>query len=228
MDTNEKILHRLNELIKAGDNILFMLRYHSSKVETQPSFFGSQSVQDLLQWAMSVQNLIVRIFGDKSVHAQLLKRLCSPEICLSDADKIQGILKSVKDDLEHDCLFELKSLIEAEIFDDFLEQAEYLIQAGYYQPAAVIIGCVLEDGLRKLCERAEVELPDRPKLDWMNAQLVKKNVYNKLIQKQITANAEIRNKAAHGKWNEFTKEDVIRFLDWTRDFMSRHFSQPNI
>jgi hypothetical protein len=62
--------------------------------------------------------------------------------------------------------------------------------------AAVIAGTVLETALRQLC------------LDRMNADLAKAGVYNSLMQKRITALAAIRNRAAHGKPNEFTRDDV--------------------
>jgi hypothetical protein len=66
---------------------------------------------------------------------------------------------AAQEDYEKGALFEVKSVIEAELFDDFLEQAEHLLQSGYFQPAAVIAGCVLEDGLRKLCEKHQIKLP---------------------------------------------------------------------
>jgi hypothetical protein len=36
--------------------------------------------------------------------------------------------------------------------------------------------------------------------------------------------ADIRNKAAHGKWDEFTKDDVEDMLRQVRQFMEAHFS----
>ena len=42
----------------------------------------------------------------------------------------------------------------------------------------------------------------------MNAELAKIGVYKKLQQKQITAIADIRNSAAHGKPEEFKEADV--------------------
>jgi hypothetical protein len=64
----------------------------------------------------------------------------------------------------------------------------------------------------------------KPKLDTMNADLAKQSVYNKLTQKRITALADIRNKAAHGEWDEFTKADVEDMLRGVRQFMETHFS----
>jgi hypothetical protein len=39
----------------------------------------------------------------------------------------------------------------------------------------------------------------------MNAALAKAGKYNKLMQKRITALADIRNSAAHGNFNQFTQ-----------------------
>ena len=95
--------------------------------------------------------------------------------------------------------------------------------AGYVAPAAVIAGAVLEDALRKLCVQKDVELPEKPKVDWMNARLAKLGVINSLTQKKITTLADIRNSAAHGKWDAFEPSDVAGMIEWTRDFMQKNF-----
>ena len=87
-----------------------------------------------------------------------------------------------------------------------------------------MIGSVLEDSLRKLCTKHEIALPTKPKLDIMNADLAKRGAYNKLTQKRITTLADLRNRAAHGEWDEFTKADVEDMLRSTRQFMETHFA----
>ena len=44
------------------------------------------------------------------------------------------------------------SLAQAEVFADFLDMAEHLLGEGYKDAAAVILGAVLEDTLRKLAD----------------------------------------------------------------------------
>lgn len=61
-------------------------------------------------------------------------------------------------------------------------------------------------------------LPERPKLDWMNAELTKVGIYNKNVQKQVTAWAGVRNSAAHGKPNEFTKAQVKDMISGVVNF----------
>ena len=135
-----------------------------------------------------------------------------------------GILQSARDDVANGALFEIKALITAEVFDDFLEQGQALLTAGYVAPAAVVIGAVLEDGLRKLCAKSGITLPEKPKLDSMNGALAKAGVYNVLTQKKVTALADIRNSAAHGNWDKFEASDVDNMLQWTNDFMQKYFS----
>ena len=52
------------------------------------------------------------------------------------------------------------------------------------------------------------------------ADLVKAGKYNVLKQKQITAWLDLRNKAAHGKWEEYTEFDVKSMLDGVRNFLA--------
>lgn len=59
------------------------------------------------------------------------------------------------------------------------------------------------------------------KADTLNADLAKAGKYTKLDQKQITAWLDLRNKAAHGKYSEYTNEQVVLMLAGVRDFVSR-------
>lgn len=58
----------------------------------------------------------------------------------------------------------------------------------------------------------------------MNANLAKAGVYNKLIQKQVTAYANIRNSAAHGKSDEYGEEDVSDMLNYVQRFLADHLT----
>jgi hypothetical protein len=106
--------------------------------------------------------------------------------------------------------------------------AAYLLGEGYKDAAAVIIGGTLEEHLRQLCPKytIDIEVPTssglKPKkADQMNADLSKKSAYTKLDQKLVTAWLDLRNKAAHGEYNEYTKQQVELFLSGVRDFIAR-------
>ena len=175
------------------------------------------------QWCISCLHLIKKVFGEDSDHYVKFNELYSNRGNTSSFRNLLAILKSAKDDYENGYLFDTRALIEAEVFDDFLEQSEHLLSQGYETAAAVIAGSVLEDGLRKLCVKNGIALSAKPKLDTMNADLAKVGVYNLLKQKQITALADLRNKAAHGQGG-FTKEDVEAMIKDVRRFMQDYFS----
>lgn len=135
-----------------------------------------------------------------------------------------GIIQALKTAYESGYLYEIEELIHADVFSDFIYMAEYLLKEGYKDPAAVIIGGVLEEQLRKLCLRNSITttVNDRPKkADMMNSELASRGVYNKLDQKSVTAWLDLRNKAAHGKYTEYSDEQVEFTLLAIRDFIAR-------
>jgi hypothetical protein len=134
-----------------------------------------------------------------------------------------GVLKALLADLDGGHLQNLRGLIRAEVFGDFIEQARHLLDEGYWQAAAVVAGSVLEDHLRKLCEKhPSITLPAKPKLDTMNAELAKAGEYDVLAQKRITYLADIRNKAAHGNWDKFTAKDSDDLIQTVLRFLTDH------
>lgn len=181
-------------------------------------------VQLANQWLTSCLSLLSRVFGEDGAHYQRIEEQFSSYPKWSNVEQAFGVLLAAKDDYESESLFSVKRLVEAELFDEFLEQAEHLLEAGYFQPAAVVAGSVLEDGLRKLCQASAVTLPQKPKLDWMNSELAKKGIYTTLVQKKITLIADLRNSAAHGKWSEFERSDVESMVREIRDFMTKYYA----
>ena len=220
MRIDERITARLDELIRLGEQVL------ASRSSPGRNVIGDDRVDGQLahQWVTSVQNLLSRVLGPQSEHYKNFTAKVQTSVSYSPAVRAQGVLLAAKDDYLRGYLFDLRTLVEAEVMDDLLEQADHLLRAGYHAPAAVIAGCVLEDGLRKLCNRKAIDLPPKPKLDAMNAELAKVNLYNKLVQKRITVFADVRNKAAHGEWDQFSRADVEEMVTGVRRFMEEHFA----
>lgn len=138
---------------------------------------------------------------------------------------LPGILTALRNDYIAGHLQSLQEIIHAEVFSDFLEMATYLLEEGYKDPSAVLTGGVLEEHIRKLCEKnniATIQGSKPIKADTLNAELVKANIYSKLDQKNVTAWLDLRNKAAHGKYNEYSKEQVALLIQSVRDFFSRN------
>ncbi len=218
MEAEERIIKRLGEMIDIGQKLSDDISEAVHFERYDLSYEGTIS-----QWRMSSLNILLLGFGENSIHyKEFVKEVDKRPISLEISN---NILFAALDDMKGGYLVGMKELVEAEIFSDFMDQAEELFSKGYHPAAAVVAGCVLEDALRKMCEQhPDIELPDKPKLNSMNDDLRKHNVYNLLTYKKITANADIRNKAAHGKWEEFEKSDVKEMMSSIKTFVEKHFS----
>jgi hypothetical protein len=107
-------------------------------------------------------------------------------------------------------------LAKADVADDVLEQAKELLNSGYKDPACIIIGVSLEIALKELSNREKLPIGS---IEKMNVELCKANIYNMAKQKQITAWAELRNKAAHGIWTGYDNKDVESFREGVLKFI---------
>lgn len=172
---------------------------------------------DTKGWGTSVLSLLRQAFGSESVHTQQFEgAFTNFNGYLSSFRTLYAIFASAKEDYEGGYIFNLRGLVKAEVLSDALEQAEVLLMSGYKDPACVLTGVSLEIAVKELASRHSVPVG---KLDKMNADLCKAGAYNIAKQKQLTAWADLRNKAAHGDWSTYSAEDirdmhagVLRFL----------------
>jgi len=176
---------------------------------------------DYLRFRTAAMNLIRRASGEESDPYRELFRLATNKDSNTNSYYFlhcYGVVEAAQSDFEAGMLFDIRALIAAELLGDFIEQAEALLTAGYHIPAASLAGAVLEDTLRKLGEKAGINIPTVTKLDRLNADLAKEGVYDKLVQKRITAIADIRNSADHGHFDKFSVADVEDMVKWVRNF----------
>jgi hypothetical protein len=140
--------------------------------------------------------------------------------------ELMGILGAIRDAYASGYMQTLEELVHADLFADFLEMADELLQNGYKDPAAVITGSVLEEHLRKLASKHGVDAEKADgspkKADTLNAELCKAGAYNKLEQKNVTAWLDLRNKAAHGHYRDYDKAHVESLVRDVRAFMTRY------
>ncbi len=133
-----------------------------------------------------------------------------------------SILERVNHDLANGHFRTLRGLLSAELFDDFLEMANHLLDQDYKDPAAMLIGAVLESALKKIAVDAEVTLKSQEDLSSLNQKCADKGVYNRLQQKQLQVWIGLRNHASHGQFDEYDQDSVERMLSDARTFLSQY------
>jgi len=142
---------------------------------------------------------------------------------------IIGVVGALRADVEAGYVKSAGELLRGDLFADFLEMAQHLLDEGYKDAAAVIAGSSLEAHLRQLCAKAGIDTEtqgstgSRPKkAETMNADLTKAGVYSKLEQKSVTAWLGLRNSAAHGDYDDYTGDQVALMVSGIRNFITRY------
>lgn len=177
----------------------------------------------ILNWRVKARSLIERACGEQSSHLAMYleaEKMHSFDTYMNQLKRMKAVFLAAKEDFEGGYINSLRNLVQAEVFSNELEQAEELLGRGYATAAAVIAGVVLETALRDLCSINGIE---HGSINKMNDDLAKTGAYNANQKKQITSLSAIRNSAAHGKPEEFTKDQVKGMIDDVQRLLVAHF-----
>jgi len=216
----EKLMDRLNHLIEVGEEILKTKHPHLTPVvEVIDDYYVKDDT--FYQWRAGALSFLKTVFGNNSTHFQEFYHRCRSSL-YEDALQGQSILKAAKEDIEGGYLKKLEDLVAADIFTDLLEMAEYLLEQGYKDPAASLIGAVLEDGLRKIAKNSGITLKSKENISSLNHKIAGVQIYKRLAQKQVEVWNEIRDNADHGKFSEYNADSVKDMCSGVRDFLEKY------
>jgi hypothetical protein len=219
---NQLVEKEVRNLIEVGEKLV-------SDASRAGDYLPHDRVQELISITARGGRLISRLYGDESHYFAMFK--ASTGIAhfnemhsnhYRHVSDVVGLFKAVEHDIQSGLLQNFRNLVQAEIFVDFLEMAEHLLSEGYKDPAAVILGAVLEDSLRKIAgEKGVPTIGPKGKpltIDPLNAAVAKAGVYGPLVQKQITSWANLRNDAAHGHFGNYDAGQVQQMQFFVQKF----------
>lgn len=220
MDTKEKLITRIDHVISLGD---------STQETSRASDFGTIVDYGLMRkFVASGKSLLISTVGKKHPYYEEFHSATDDNVEMSVKAGIY-IIESLRYEVENGWLNNLKGIVSSEIFTDFLEMAEHLLERDYKDPAAVMIGSVLEEHLRQLCIKNDIPASTWKKekvvplnANTLNTELAKKGAINSFDLKSITAQLDIRNDAAHGNWSKYDKKQVQMMYDYVLNFLSRN------
>jgi hypothetical protein len=216
MRLNSLIRQRLFELAVKSNDI--SKAKHSEYLQRTGKTIWHVPRSEVVGWGTSVISLFRQIFGSDGVHTQHFQAAYANfSGYYSSYETLLALFNAAREDYEGGYIFSIQGLVKAEVLSDALEQAEELLRNGYKDPACVLVGVSLESAIKHLASKNSVLIA---KLDKMNADLAKLNVYNVAKQKQITAWADLRNKAAHGDWSAYTLTDVQAMQSGVAQFIA--------
>jgi len=170
---------------------------------------------------------IERAAGRNSVYFEQAEAILAGKVrATSRLVGLVGIADSLLANIKAGYIRTLEELVHGELFGDFLEMAQYLLDTNskYKDAAAVVCGSTLEVHLKQLCKKVGIatDVGGKPKkTETLNGELAGASIYSKLDQKNVTAWLGLRNSAAHGDYTAYDGNQVGLMIAAVRDFITR-------
>jgi hypothetical protein len=123
------------------------------------------------------------------------------------------ILESAKQRFKSS-LFDIRQIIQADLFDDELHSAVELLKQGFIRASGVIAGVVLEKHLGEICCNRNIKITKKnPTISDFNDLLKDTGAYDVPTWRFIQRLGDIRNLCGHNKDREPTKEEASELID---------------
>jgi len=146
---------------------------------------------------------------------QQIKKFDDLGLVISSCDTQIKILKAAKERLSSK-LFDIKQLVQAELFDSELDSSRELLKKGFLRPAGIVAGVVLERHLKQVCENHNLKIIKKnPNLSDINETLKSDEIIDIPEWRKFSRLADIRNYCGHDKEREPTKDEVQELIDQT-------------
>lgn len=174
---------------------------YSSKTQRKEISFANYTLSDCLRGLNGTRYGEV-IYGPRAAFRPMVQQ----------ASIIEGLKKRFKS-----TLFDIKTLVHADILDDELHASEELNKNGFQRGAGAVAGVVLEGHLGAVCERHQLTLHKKdPTISDLNDALKTAAVIDTVQWRFIQHLGDIRNKCDHKKTLDPTKAEVAELIDGVR------------
>ncbi len=208
---------RIAELLVEGGRIV--------SATPQSSYWVSEKITTQA-WITSTANLIQQITPPRShFQSELARILSAPQLVSaipsSVPRKLLGVLMALDAEVKSGLLQRFEYQIVASAFDEFLDHAGAFHRAGKLREAAVLASAVLEDSIKRLANRKEVNsegLTLEPLID----KLVAAEALTQVQAKRLKAQVAVRNHALHAEWDKLDLRDVGLQIQAIRDLIEQH------
>jgi hypothetical protein len=177
------------------DRLLDFTRLYEKPKNRKEIDNGNYVIEDYLQ------GLTITRSWDKA-------KLVGPDAAIPCFQQQLNILKSISRRFESS-LFNIRQLVQADIFDSELDAARELIKSGFLRAAGAMAGVVLEKHLAQVCASHNLSISKKaPHISDFNDILKHNDVIDIAVWRFIQHLGDIRNLCDHNKNKEPTDEEV--------------------
>lgn len=142
---------------------------------------------------------------------------------LSKFEQQLAIVKSLKDRFDSS-LYDIKQLLQADLFDSEIAVARELLKKGFLRAAGAVTGVVLEKHLSVVCQNHDLTSRKKtPSINDFNQLLKDNDVIDTPTWRNIQFLGDLRNLCDHGKERDPKKEEIEDLIDGTSKVMKTLF-----
>jgi hypothetical protein len=182
------------------------------------------------QFIMMCLSTIERIAGPDSTYASRARSVVGqPAHAAGRISMLYGVIQALREDVASERLAPVQGAGHMDLFSEYLEQADYLLEKDYKDASAIMAGGVLEAHLRRLCARHGIDTDEqttggrrRKKASILSADLYKAKILSLREYQQVKTWLALRNDAARGNFDGYVKEEVARLVQSVWDFVRTH------
>ncbi|MDY0282601.1 MAG: HEPN domain-containing protein [Salinivirgaceae bacterium] len=140
--------------------------------------------------------------------------IADPSSAITHYKQQLAIIKGLRKRFESS-LYDIRLHLQAEMFDDELDAASYLLKSRFNRAAGAMAGVVLERHLKQVCINHDVKLPKKKHstISDLNEALKQENIIDTADWRRIQLLGDIRNKCDHDKDVEPSKSEVNELID---------------
>lgn len=120
-------------------------------------------------------------------------------------------------------LFDIRSLVQADFFDNELDVSDELNKRGFHRAAGAIAGVALEGHLVSVAEQHKLIVPKDPSISKLNDLLKKSEVLDTPNWRFVQRLGDLRNQCDHKKDSEPSKEDIHELIEGVRKIIKTIF-----
>lgn len=192
------------------DRLSDFIRYYEKPKGRKEISFESYRIEDYLQ-------------GLHITRTYTQEKIVGPEAAIPSFRQQLAILDSVKARFESS-LFDIRQLVQADLFDSELEAAKELSKHKFSRAAGALAGVVLERHLGQVCENHGVKITKKnPGIADLNNALKESDVIDIVQWRFVQHLGDIRNLCDHDKKVEPTPEQVDELITGTMKIVKTVF-----
>jgi hypothetical protein len=138
-----------------------------------------------------------------------------PSAALQPFEQQLKIVEALKQRFQSS-LFDIRALVQADLFDDELDAAVELNKKGYQRGAGAIAGVVLEGHLETVSESHKITVPKNPTISKLYDLLKKSDVIDVPIWRFMQHLGDLRNLCDHNKGTDPSVEQIRELIAGVR------------